>query len=209
MWDDFIKQAAEEAAARAKQAAGAQANGADPDPIAPLELTVAAKLAAKPVPERGWLVRDWIPSHQVTLLSGDGGTGKSMLAMQMQIAAAAGLDWLGLPVVRCRSLGCYAEDDQDELHRRLHALAELMGVDIADLDGMAWRCAVGDDTELIEPDANGLVRPTRYFHLVEQQAIKFGARLLVLDAVTNFYGGDELRRRQVNGFLRLLRQLAV
>jgi AAA domain len=46
----------------------------------------AASLEGKPVPEREWLVRDLIPAKNVTLLYGDGGTGKSLLALQLGAA---------------------------------------------------------------------------------------------------------------------------
>jgi RecA-family ATPase len=173
------------------------------------KITRASDLAGKPVPVRVSIVPEWIPARQVTLLTGDGGVGKSLIAMQLQIAAASAQQWFGLPVIPCRSLGMYAEDDEDELHYRLAALAELMQVDIASLDKMAWRCAVGDNAELIEPDERGTVQPTDYFRKIEREAVNFGARLLVIDAATNFYGADEIQRRQVNSFLRLLRQLAL
>jgi RecA-family ATPase len=172
-------------------------------------ITRASDLAGKPVPERVSIVPEWVPARQVTLLTGDGGVGKSLIAMQLQIAAASAQQWFGLPVVPCRSLGMYAEDDEDELHYRLVALADLMQVDIATLDRMAWRCAVADNAELIEPDAHGTVQPTDYFRKIEREALAFGARMLIIDAATNFYGADEIQRRQVNSFLRLLRQLAL
>ena len=137
-----------------------------------LTFTRASDLAGKPVPERPWLVPDWIPSRQVTLLSGNGGIGKSLIAMQLQIAADAMRLWLGLPINPCRSLGLYAEDDKDELHRRLIAQCELMGVDISVLDQMLWRSTIMDDAELIEPDERGTVRPTAYFHAIERHAIR-------------------------------------
>ncbi|WP_328589326.1 AAA family ATPase [Cereibacter ovatus] len=40
----------------------------------------ASALASLSVPERQWLVRDLVPSRNVTLLYGDGGTGKSLLS---------------------------------------------------------------------------------------------------------------------------------
>jgi hypothetical protein len=150
-WDDFIaRDTAEreaEAAARATQKNGQD----DPNGFVSLDITVAADLADKPVPERAWLVDRWIPAREVTLFSGDGGVGKSLAAMQLQIAAAAGCRWFGLPVLPSRTVGIYAEDEPDELHRRLVALTELMGVDIAALSRMAWRSAVADEADLSCP----------------------------------------------------------
>jgi len=47
-------------------------------------------LAGKPIPARRWAVRDWIPHGTVTMLSGNGGVGKSLLTMQLLTAAAIG-----------------------------------------------------------------------------------------------------------------------
>ncbi|MCU0909864.1 MAG: AAA family ATPase [Rhodobacteraceae bacterium] len=64
----------------------------------------AADLEGRPVPERPWLVPDLVPSKTVTLFSGDGGTGKSLLALQLCAAVASGGAWLGLPVAQGRAL---------------------------------------------------------------------------------------------------------
>lgn len=47
---------------------------------------------------REWLVPDLIPSGTVTLLGGDGGTGKSLLALQLAVSVATDSAWLGLGV---------------------------------------------------------------------------------------------------------------
>jgi RecA-family ATPase len=176
---------------------------------AALDFTVASSLAGKTPPERPWLIRDWIPRRQVTLLSGDGGTGKSILAMQLQVATASEAPWLGLRAMQCRSFGLYAEDEGDELHRRLYDVAKLMRVDEAGLDNATWRSTVSEEAELVELDERGRIRPTSYFHRLRQTLLQMGARLLILDAATNLYGGDEINRRQVNAFVGLLRRLAI
>ena len=68
-------------------------------------------------PERRWIVREWIPSGVVTGLYGDGGVGKTLLALQLQASMALRRKWLGVEVEPGRSLGVYCEDDIDELHR--------------------------------------------------------------------------------------------
>jgi RecA-family ATPase len=52
----------------------------------PIVTREAAELLAKPAPVREWFVPQWMPAHDVTLLGGDGGTGKTMLALQLAIA---------------------------------------------------------------------------------------------------------------------------
>jgi hypothetical protein len=46
-------------------------------------------------PERQWLVRDRIPLRQPTLFTGKGGSGKTLLALQLCAATALDQDWLG------------------------------------------------------------------------------------------------------------------
>src|SRR5690606_1948630 len=58
----------------------------------------ATMLDGKEVPPRNWLVPGTIPSGTVTLLTGDGGTGKSLLALQLATACALGKRWLGKTV---------------------------------------------------------------------------------------------------------------
>ena len=59
------------------------------------------------VPERSWIVRDWIPNYQVTMLNGDGGIGKSLLAQQLLTSCATGNSWLGLDVKPCKALAFF------------------------------------------------------------------------------------------------------
>ncbi|HKH80852.1 MAG TPA: AAA family ATPase [Methylovirgula sp.] len=60
-----------------------------------LKIARASAFAGEPIPSRPWLVKDMIPDRTVTLLSGDGGVGKSLVAKQLGVAVAAGKDWIG------------------------------------------------------------------------------------------------------------------
>lgn len=165
---------------------------------------VAASRAGLDPPVRPWLVEDWIPRRQVTLIGGIGGSGKTLLALQLMIGAAHTGAWLGLPVMRCKSFGLFAEDEDDELDLRLRDNA-----DLALLTDLAWRSGVGQECELVEPGPDGALKSTPAFDQLRQDVLGFAARLVVLDAAADLFGGDEIRRRQVAFFIRLLRRLAI
>jgi RecA-family ATPase len=106
-----------------------------------------------PIPERRWLVPGLIPEGTVTMLGGDGGLGKSLLAMQFLAAAALGKPWLGRGVRPCKAIGVFCEDDRDELHRRLVLLSQKVAA-CSGILGLALRilceraypgCMRGDD----------------------------------------------------------------
>ncbi|WP_192179046.1 AAA family ATPase [Mesorhizobium amorphae] len=73
----------------------------------------------KPVPRREWFIEDMIPMRQVTILNGDGGVGKSLLALQIAAASALSVDTLGLAPLARPVLYLGAEDGADEFQRRL------------------------------------------------------------------------------------------
>jgi RecA-family ATPase len=89
-----------------------------------------------PVPQRQWLVRDWVPERRATALYGAGGEGKTLLAQQLATACAIGAPWLGLPILKCNSLLLFCEDDCDEMHRRQADINAHYGCTFADLDAM-------------------------------------------------------------------------
>ncbi len=61
----------------------------------PLRVLDPLQLQDKPVPERRWIVPHWIPHGQTTMLSGEGGIGKTIAAMELATACAAGRPWFG------------------------------------------------------------------------------------------------------------------
>src|SRR5262245_31352317 len=63
--------------------------------LEPLAVIDPLGWAGKPIPPREWLWPGWIPMRVVTLLSGHGGAGKSLLAQQMLTSGATGALFLG------------------------------------------------------------------------------------------------------------------
>jgi hypothetical protein len=61
----------------------------------PLTFVNASSWQDKPIPRRQWLVPNRIPMKNVTLLQGDGGMGKTTLALQLAVAVDQAAEWLG------------------------------------------------------------------------------------------------------------------
>lgn len=178
-------------------------NGEAPCKLPPLDITEAIALAGKPVPLRRWLVEGWAPWRQTVLFYGDGGTGKSLLAMQLGTCCAASFDFLGLPTTPCKVFMVLCEDDSDELHIRQDAINRHYGLRFGDLENLRWVSRVGEDNTLMTFDGNGNGRLTAFWHQVEAAAKDFGAQLVIIDTAADTFGGDENVRRQVRAFIQV------
>ena len=65
----------------------------------PLPFINIAAWHDQPVPKREWIVENRIPGNNVTLLSGEGSVGKSILSLQLAPRAC----WLATGLAQCRS----------------------------------------------------------------------------------------------------------
>jgi RecA-family ATPase len=169
-------------------------------PPADLRLIDPITLHDKAIPERRWLVPDWIPWHTVTGLYGDGGLGKSLLAQQLMTATSIGKPWVGLSATRVRSLGVFCEDHEDELHRRQAAINEIYGCSFADLEDMKWLPRFGMENLLMTFEG-GVGTTTVFWSQLLNAARDFGAQLLIIDTVADTFGGNENDRGQVRQYV--------
>lgn len=166
---------------------------------------------AVPAPPRPWGVLDRIPLLQPTLFSGEGATGKTLIELQLCVAHVLGRDWLGSmpepgPAIY---LGC--EDDADELHRRLAAIAEFYGVKFADLiaGGLHLLSFAGEDAVLAAPDRQGKIMPTPLYGRLLEAAADIKPKHIGIDTSADTFGGNEIDRGQVRQYVGMLRRLAI
>lgn len=166
----------------------------------------------RPIKPREWLIENFIPNNTVTLLGGDGGSGKSLLAMMLAVSTAAAQDvkWLGRLPVQGPSIYVGAEDDIDEMHRRLHDINEASMIGFTDLKNMHICSLAGQDALLaIENPKTKTLQPTPLFFEIRDKIEAERPKLVVFDTLADLFGANENDRALARQFVGMLRGLAI
>jgi RecA-family ATPase len=161
-------------------------------------------------PDREWLVPGIIPAHEITMVMGDGGTGKSLIALQLAFAVATGTEWIGTMPTEGRVLYFSAEDELAEMHRRHACIARRQGVKVAERGRLEIIPLAGEDAVLAtsKPGGAGLV-PTKLYEALAAKVEKTLPDLLIIDNCADVFEGDEIKRVQARQFIGLLRRFAL
>ncbi|QKK15610.1 AAA family ATPase [Rhizobium indicum] len=179
--------------------------------VAPTSLPVVcpAEWHGKPVPAREWYLQGLIPSRQVTIVSGDGGVGKSLLALQIAAAGALGVETMGMHPSAGRVVYLGAEDEAEEFHRRLDDIVTAHGKSLSDLSDFRLVPLADMDALLSVPDRRGNMQPTELYVDLVKMVNDFLPELIILDTAADLFGGDEIKRGQVRQFIGMLRKVAI
>lgn len=168
----------------------------------------AATLKGRAVKPREWLVHGLIPQKTVTLFSGDGGTGKSLLALQLAVAVSAARPWISKPVSSGSVIYLSAEDDYDELHRRVDDILRADGRTYDDVAGLTMRSLAGEDA-LLAVDSQVALMKSELFKELDARAADEAPTLIVIDTLADVYPANENDRAKVRQFIGILRGLAL
>lgn len=161
--------------------------------------------------DRFFLVPGLIPGGCVTSLYGDGGSGKTLLALSLMVSMASrsSAKWLGETPLGWKSVGLFAEDDADEIVRRLHRICHGASVDFAAItSSITVLAGVGIDTVVAYFADTGELILTPLMDALLDRVRAEAASILVLDYAAAIFGGSEIDRFQVSAFMRRLNALA-
>jgi hypothetical protein len=138
---------------------------------------------------RRYLLKDLVLAAYVTLLYGDGGVAKSLLALALAMAVSGGSQhWLGRKVENCPVLYVDFELDAEEQARRVHQLCRGQGLDTPP-DGLLYMSALGHTAK--EAFAAAFV-----------ECKEHGVGLMVVDSLGPALQGDAEAARDVIGFFQ-------
>lgn len=153
-----------------------------------------------PPKPRAYVLPALIPGTVGSIVA-PGGAGKSMFAVELAHYVASGADLLGLGGQQHTGRVAYlsAEDGVDMLHERLHAIGQ--NLTCVQRETCAEQLTIED---LTKHSPN--LFEQRWLDAVERLAT--GTRLLFLDTLRSFHGGDENDGSQMSVLIGSLRALA-
>lgn len=202
----------------ARAHAWALANGWQPPGVAEaqeraeMQATGLISLAPVPadLPARPWLVENLLMDGQVTMLTGRGGDGKSLLALQLavMVAARAEFGWWQ-PRERRNVLVLNAEDNIDEQRRRLLGACDVMDVDPRLLEGRLFTMD-RESLVLVHRDpADGAVKTSQLYDRLAELIAEHSIGLVVIDPlVESHINLDENSNANMKELVLMLRRLA-
>jgi RecA-family ATPase len=190
-----------------------------PDPLeqvghssapAPLTLITPPQWRGIPIPPMRWLATNRIPAGDVTILSGDGGGGKTTVALQLAVSVAHDLgDWLGTTCLTGPVIFVSAEEPESEMRRRLDRVSRKRGIETADIENLHFHFADLDRCLLGIGAPNAPIKPTELFGSLYQRALEIRPSLIIVDSIAATFGGNQNDRVQARMFVNLFRRLAL
>ncbi len=178
----------------------------------PLQWLDMSNWDVEPVPQRKWAIKDRVPLNQAGLFSGEGGTGKSIIELEKDVAHVAGKDWLGSMPEPGPAIYLGAEDDKDEIHIRIAAIAKHYGVTFKQLtdNGLHVLPLLGQDATLCAVSGkSGRVEVTDLYHQLYEAAGDIKPKNISIDTLSRAFAGNEIDRVQVYAFAMYMQALAM
>lgn len=200
------------------QIATAPMDWADIDPGEASEAIAAAAIAtldwaalANVTPAPKAFVIPWLaPAGEVTLFTGPGSAGKSLLAQQLATALAAGVPTLRLDMGQAPAIYLTCEDDEGQLHWRQEHICKALGVPVASLADKLHVASLRGalDNALGAEGPDGEFTLSASYHRLAAMIRRTGAKLVALDNVAHLFAGNENDRGEVTRFVNALNRLA-
>src|ERR1035437_1214196 len=172
----------------------------EPDPIYP-EPTKAKVLAAKVFPPRVEIVEGLIHDGIVQTVDGDGGTGKSTVMMQCSTAIAAGLKIFDRATSQRPGWFITHEDDEQDLQPVMMAMADELGVKLADLP-LEVSSLLDHDIAIADIADNGKVKLLAFYRYLDKMLAARRGSFVVLDCLADIAQMQEAGRLAPNAFFK-------
>jgi len=186
-------------------------------PLFSIDAYRADRFIGKEPPPRRWLFVKVLPFEKVGIIVAPGGTGKSQALMQVGVSIATGSLLFGVwEVGEAGSvLMLLAEDDEEEVHRRLNniigqlALSGNIAAISALRKNLILKSMVGENNLMTETNQSREVQQTIYVdRLIATAAQIPDLKLIIIDPASRFRGGDENAAQDTTRFVEAIERVA-
>ena len=181
------------------------ADGSSDEPSSPSEPQPMDWLALESSPPEPttWRLDGWLPERTVTLLSANGGVGKSNLSLQLGVSLVAGQQFLGLEAKPSRVLVISAEDETRTVHFRVSNICKDQGVEMSQLKDLSVYDLTQQDCVLWRDG-----HATERMQWLADKVVKHKADVVIIDNASDVFLANENDRAEVRGFMRCLNMIA-
>jgi RecA-family ATPase len=179
--------------------------------IIPATFITPAAWPDEPPAPVDWLAADRAPRGEVTTLHGDGGAGKTDIAIGLAAnVARRAQDWLGHAIEAGPVVFVSAEEPERELRRRAWLHAEHDGYNFDAISSLhLWFPDNSGDAVLAVPDdRTRIMRPTPLMCSIVAGIESVGPALVVVDNVAATFAGNQNDRVMVRSYVNLWRAVA-
>ena len=172
-----------------------------PGDLEPMDWSSLAHTQPEPT---NWRYDGWLPEGTVTLLSANGGVGKSNLSLQLGVALAHGMSLFDIQTKPSKVLILSGEDEARTVHFRVANICADLGIPMTELRD---RLVVYDLTQhdcVLWKD--GTV--TERMQWLADTTVRLKAEVLIIDNASDVFADNENDRTAVRGFMRSLNLIA-
>jgi archaellum biogenesis ATPase FlaH len=151
-----------------------------------------------------WRLEGWLPEGTVTLLSANGGVGKSNLSLQLGVAMVHGMPLFDLATKPSKVLILSGEDEARTVHFRVANICQDLGLPMSELRD---RLVVYDLTQadcVLWKDGG----VTERMQWLADVTVATGANVVIIDNASDVFAANENDRTEVRGFMRALNLIA-
>lgn len=176
--------------------------------IEPLDTVAVGALAAKPLQERRWLDgHSLILMDAVHVMGGDGGAGKTDVALQAAIGCQSNSLFLGLPIRTGPVLFFSAEEPKEEIRRRVHTICEDLDIDPATMNGL-YVIDMSRQMAWLFEEQNRKFRPTTLWERLKLTVSAIRPVLIIIDNRARIFAGNQNDSVHATTVVTYLDQLA-
>jgi AAA domain-containing protein len=177
----------------------------------PLVTVDAGEWNEQDIPRRPWIAHGYALRGHLTVLSGPGAGGKSMITIGWAIALAMGKAFHRFRAdAPCRCLLYNVEDDTFEQRRRLSAALRQFDAAPSDLAGRVIRVSPSANGTLVHRDKDwGATKSTDILRAIEEVIDQHNPDVAILDPFIELHDSDENDNNAIRAVLAHFRNVAI